>query len=124
MAFVKFTLGDIRTSVRRKLDDSTFDAATIDEAANDFQFELFNDNRIRFMEETANLAIGSGVTSKDLPAYFIDAPSLVSGTPDWHRLRVQEGGTAVYAVNQTAAAGGATSNYLNTETGDILIPLS
>lgn len=41
-----------------------------------------------------------------LPAYFIDAPSLVSGTPYWHRLRVQEGGTAVYAVNKTAASGG------------------
>lgn len=72
MSFVKFTLGDIRTSVRRKLDDSTFDAATIDEAANDFQFELFNDNRIRFMEETAALSIGSGVTFKDLPADFMN----------------------------------------------------
>lgn len=72
MAFVKFTLGDIRTSVRRKLDDSTFDAATIDEAANDFQFELFNDNRIRFMEESATLAIGSGVTGKDLPDDFMN----------------------------------------------------
>lgn len=77
MAFVKFTLGDIRTSVRRKLDDSTFDAATIDEAANDFQFELFNDNRIRFMEENATLAIGSGVTSKDLPADFMNMINLI-----------------------------------------------
>lgn len=41
-----------------------------------------------------------------LPAYFIDAPSLTSGTAYWHRLRVQEGGTATYAVNKTAASGG------------------
>lgn len=72
MSFIKFTLGDIRTSVRRKLDDSTFDAATIDEAANDFQFELFNDNRIRFMEKNETLAIGSGVSFKDLPADFMN----------------------------------------------------
>lgn len=72
MSFVKFTLGDIRTSVRRKLDDQNFDAATIDEAANDFQFELFNDNRIRFMEKSVVLAIGSGVAFKDLPSDFME----------------------------------------------------
>lgn len=76
MAFVKFTLGDIRTSVRRKLDDLQFDTATIDEAANDFQFELFNDNRIRFMEENAVLAVGSGVTFKALPDDFMNMINL------------------------------------------------
>jgi hypothetical protein len=73
MSFVKFTLGDIRTSVRRKLDDLTFDGDTIDEAANDFQFELFNDNRIRFMEAsgTVTIALGSA-TSTDMPANFMN----------------------------------------------------
>lgn len=76
MSFVKFTLGDIRTSVRRKLDDTTFDTATIDEAANDFQFELFNDNRIRFMEKNAVLAVSAGAYSKDLPSDFMNLITL------------------------------------------------
>lgn len=76
MAFVKFTLGDIRASVRRKLDDLTFDTATIDEAANDFQFELFNDNRIRFMEENAVLNVGIGEYSKALPNDFMNLINL------------------------------------------------
>lgn len=72
MAFVKFTLGDIRASVKRKLDDLDFDDATIDEAANDFQFELFNDNRIRFMEKNAQLAPTNGATSVALPTDFMN----------------------------------------------------
>jgi hypothetical protein len=76
MSFVKFTLGDIRSSVRRKLDDLSFDAATIDEAANDFQFELFNDNRIRFMEASEPLSIGAGDTFVALPDDFMNLINL------------------------------------------------
>lgn len=76
MSFVKFTLGDIRTAVKDKLDDTGFSDASIDRAANDFQFEIFNDNRIRFMEENAVLAIGSGVTFKDLPDDFMNMINL------------------------------------------------
>lgn len=72
MAFVKFTLNDIRTSVKRKLDDQSFDTATIDEAANDFQFELFNDHRIRFMEQATNLATVINATSVNLPVDFMN----------------------------------------------------
>lgn len=72
MAFVTFQLGDIRTAVRTKLDDDQFSSASIDQAANDFQFELFNNNRIRFMEQSATLAIGAGVTSKVLPTDFMN----------------------------------------------------
>lgn len=72
MAFVTFTLGDIRTAVKGKLDDDQFSDADIDQAANDFQFELFNDNRIRFMEQSTTLAIGSAVTSKVLPTNFMN----------------------------------------------------
>jgi hypothetical protein len=42
-------------------------------------------------------------------AYFIDAPTLTSGTQYWHRVRVQEGGTATYALNKTAASGGKST---------------
>ncbi len=45
-----------------------------------------------------------------LPAYFIDAPSLVSGTQYWHRVRVQDEGAATYSLNQTATAGGRSVN--------------
>ncbi|UOF80530.1 phage stabilization protein [Caudoviricetes sp.] len=44
-----------------------------------------------------------------LPAYFIDAPALTSGTQYWHRARVANGGTATYAINQTAASGGRST---------------
>jgi len=84
MSFVKFTLGDIRNSVKRKLDDPSFDDAIIDEAANDFQFELFNDNRIRFMEQNTAITIGSGAAeSADLPSDFMNlirATMIYSGT--------------------------------------------
>lgn len=77
MSFVKFTLGDIRAAVKRKLDDSGFPDATIDEAANDFQFELFNDNRIRFMEESTQLTVGPGEYSKALPDDFMNLINMI-----------------------------------------------
>lgn len=77
MSFQKFTLADVRTSVRRKLGDTGYDAATIDECANDFQFELFNDNRIRFMEESTPLAISSGVTTVPFPDDFMTMLSII-----------------------------------------------
>lgn len=76
MSFIKFTLGDIRTSVRRKLDDTSFDTATIDEAANDFQSELFGDNRIRFMEKNAVLPVTSGQSTWPLPSDFMNLINL------------------------------------------------
>lgn len=77
MSFVKFTLGDIRTAVKDKLDDTGFPDATIDRAANDFQFELFNDNRIRFMEENAILTVGPGEYSKALPDDFMNLINMI-----------------------------------------------
>ena len=78
MAFTKITLADIRNSVGRRLDDNTFDIATIDECANDFQFELFNDNRIRFMEKSGSLSVSEGDTSVALPSDFMNATGLIS----------------------------------------------
>lgn len=78
MSFIKFTLGDIRTSVRSKLGDTSYDLSTIDEQANNFQFELFNDNRIRFMEKSATLTLTSGQTSPDsFPSDFMTMMALI-----------------------------------------------
>lgn len=52
-------------------------------------------------------------------AYFMEAPSLVNGTPYWHRVRVQANGTATYAINKTAASGG----YSTPNPGSVLTPL-
>lgn len=76
MAFVKFTLGDIRSAVFDKLDDDGFSTDTIDRAANDFQFELFNDNRIRFMEAHTVLAVSPGAYLKVLPTDFMTLVNL------------------------------------------------
>lgn len=54
------------------------------------------------------------------PAYFMDAPSLVSGTQYWIRVFVQDNGTGSYELNRTATSGalqtideGATYTALN-----------
>lgn len=65
------TLADIRAAVRRKLDDDQYDAATIDEAANDFQGEIFASHRIRYMESSAELSVGAGDTSINMPRDFL-----------------------------------------------------
>lgn len=44
-----------------------------------------------------------------LPTYFIDAPSVTNGTTYWALYKVQSGGSAVYALNKTAAAGALTT---------------
>lgn len=73
----KITLGEIRTAVRRKLDDAQYDAATIDEAANDFQNELFTSHRIRQMEKSAELSVLAGDTSLDMPSDFLTMLELI-----------------------------------------------
>lgn len=78
MSFVKFKLSDIRQSVRIKLDDLAFDSSVIDECANDFQFELFNDNRFRFMEKNEILSPNVGGTSVALPNDFMNIINLTA----------------------------------------------
>ena len=71
--------------------------------------EIFTDSAGKPGTLLAQGSIYAGTTTSSyqyLPAYFIDAPSLVSGTTYWHRVRVQTGGTATYAINKTAASGG------------------
>ena len=67
----KLTLAEIRAAVRGKLDDTQYDADLIDEAANDFQNELFTNNRIRSMEANDTVTIASGETSIDFPVDFL-----------------------------------------------------
>lgn len=43
---------------------------------------------------------------QDTLVYFIDAPSLISGTQYWMRFRAESNSTATYALNRTAASGG------------------
>lgn len=76
MSFDKFTLADVRSAVNSKLSDE-IDNATIDMAANDFQFELFNDNRIRFMEAFEELDVFEGDTCTDLPKNFMNLINMI-----------------------------------------------
>lgn len=71
--------------------------------------EIFTDNAGQPGTLLAQGSIESGLINNSyqyLPAYFIDAPSLTSGTQYWHRVRVETGGASTYAINKTAASGG------------------
>jgi hypothetical protein len=50
-----------------------------------------------------------GSTYSYLPAYFMDAPTVANGTQYWVLAKVQTGGSATYALNKTAAAGGKST---------------
>lgn len=67
----KLTLSEIREAVRGKLDDDSYDAAIIDEAANDFQNELFTNHRIRSMETSDTITVSSGDYEVDFPSDFL-----------------------------------------------------
>jgi hypothetical protein len=73
----KVTLAEIRAAVRRKLDDPEYDAAIIDEAANDFQNDLFTAHRIRSMEKSAELNVLAGDTTVDMPIDFLTLLEMV-----------------------------------------------
>jgi hypothetical protein len=61
-----YTLSELRESVRRKLDDMSYAADVIDESANDFQYELFANHRIRLMETSSTLSFSEGDYEKEL----------------------------------------------------------
>jgi hypothetical protein len=75
---------------------------------------------------TTRLAQGSILASaitgayQDLPAYFIDAPTLTNGTVYWWRARVQTGGTATYQIGASTGSGA----YSSVTPGTILTNLS
>lgn len=61
------TQAEYRTSVRRKLDDSSFDADTIDEAVNWYIDDVCGRIHIRLMEATDEIFVGAGDTEADFP---------------------------------------------------------
>lgn len=63
-------LQNVRQLVRAKLDDMQFDASKIDSAINWFIFELLNNNRISFMEDSTNVPFSQGTTEVSLPADY------------------------------------------------------
>lgn len=64
------TLAEIRESVRGKLDDDSYEASAIDEAANDFQNDIFMNHRIRTMETSDTVSVSAGDTTMALPDDF------------------------------------------------------
>ena len=64
----KIKLEEIRTAVRGKLDDATYDAVIIDQAANDFQNELFTNRRLRMAEASGTLSVSTGDTAIEFPS--------------------------------------------------------
>lgn len=71
--------------------------------------EIFSDNAGvpgTLLCQGAILSANITTSYQYLPAYFMDAPTLISGTQYWHRVRVQDGGAATYGISKTAAAGG------------------
>lgn len=74
-------LQNIRQLVRQKLDDMQFDATKIDSAINWFIFELLNNNRISFMEDSTNIPFAQDNTEVALPAdYQVGTNIIVTGT--------------------------------------------
>lgn len=77
------TLADIKTSVRNLMQDPEYDGDTIRDAANWFVYELFNNNRTRLMETSAELTGSQGDTTLDFPedamawiSIYLTAPSI------------------------------------------------
>lgn len=63
-------LSEVRSSIRRKLDDQDYDGPTIDEAIGFFIDQLYNDSNIRRMEKSTAPILSQGATSIDLPVDF------------------------------------------------------
>lgn len=60
-------LSDIRASVRNRLDDTSFDQASVDEGINFFVQDMLTNHRIRFMETEDDIYISAGDTSAAFP---------------------------------------------------------
>lgn len=58
-----YNLANIRTRVARKLDDTNFDTATLNDFINDGQRDIFNSRRFVFMEREADVTTSVGSTA-------------------------------------------------------------
>lgn len=74
-------LQNVRQLVRAKLDDMQFDASKVDSAINWFIFELLNNNRISFMEDSTNIPFNQGDTEVSLPAEYQVGTNIISIIP-------------------------------------------
>lgn len=61
------TLSNIRSRVRLRLDDDSFEATAIDRAINDYQSDLTNRHEFTFMETLSTLALGQDAYTMSLP---------------------------------------------------------
>ena len=74
-------LSEIITSVRGRLDDSSFSATTITEAANWLQNDIFSDTRTRLMEASTPINASAGAVVADFPDDFNTIISIYQTSP-------------------------------------------
>lgn len=74
-------LSEIITSVRGRLDDSSFSATTITEAANWLQNDIFSGTRTRLMETSTTINASAGAVVADLPDDFNTIISIAQTSP-------------------------------------------
>lgn len=83
------TLAQLRSRIRDRFDDDSYDAGVIDQAINDFQRELFNSRSFRFMEKTDNtLTLSAGNNTVSLPADCQQILSFVVRTPTNYQMNL------------------------------------
>jgi hypothetical protein len=75
------TLLDYRASVRRKLDDSSYESDSIDEAINWYVSDVFNRIKTRLMEASDELFVGIGDTEVEFPDDFQELINLSVTNP-------------------------------------------
>lgn len=76
-----YTLAGIRTATANRLDDSSYDAASLNQFANDVNRFICNSRRWRFMEKTFTGTVTIGSPSYALPTDFQSAISLRITSP-------------------------------------------
>lgn len=75
------TLGEIKDAVRGLLQDDQFDDALLSQAANFFQYELFNENKTRLMESSATIEASAGDVTADFPGDLMHRISIYTTSP-------------------------------------------
>lgn len=81
---MSYILSDIRTKVRQRVRDTSYDAAEIANYLNDTQNDVFNEYRLPFMEATQDYTLTVGVAditnSGSLPSNFVTPIDLILTT--------------------------------------------
>ena len=74
-------LSEIVSSVRGRLDDQSFSSATITEAANWLQNDIFSSTRTRLMETSTTINVSAGAVVANLPDDFNTIISVYQTSP-------------------------------------------